>query len=58
MFTGVLFPFQLSGVLRTATGKPGEVICKVAEEEQAAMIVTGMRGMGKVGGKVHVTWCT
>lgn len=36
------------GVLRTATGKPGEVICRVAEEETAAMIVTGTRGMGKV----------
>jgi nucleotide-binding universal stress UspA family protein len=38
----------LSGVLRTATGKPGEVICKIAEEENAVMIVTGTRGMGKV----------
>lgn len=38
----------MTGVLRTATGKPGEVICKIAEEEQAAMIVTGTRGMGKV----------
>lgn len=38
----------LSGVLRTATGKPGEVICKIAEEETAVMIVVGTRGMGKV----------
>jgi len=38
----------LSGVLRTATGKPGEVICKIAEEEGAVMIVVGTRGMGKV----------
>lgn len=38
----------LSGVLRTSTGKPGEVICRIAEEEQAAMIVTGTRGLGKV----------
>lgn len=36
------------GILRTATGKPGEVICRIAEEENAAMIVTGTRGMGKV----------
>ena len=39
---------QLSGILRTSTGKPGEVICRIAEEEQAVMIVTGTRGMGKV----------
>jgi hypothetical protein len=39
---------QVPGVLRTATGKPGEVICRIAEEENAAMIVTGTRGMGKV----------
>ncbi|KAI0237565.1 hypothetical protein LSAT2_011877 [Lamellibrachia satsuma] len=38
----------LSGILRTSTGKPGEVICRIAEEEQAVMIVTGTRGMGKV----------
>jgi len=37
-----------SGMLRTLTGKPGEVICRVAEEENADMIVTGQRGMGKV----------
>ena len=38
----------MPGILRTATGKPGEVICRIAEEENAAMIVTGTRGMGKV----------
>lgn len=38
----------LSGVLRTASGKPGEVICRIAEEEDASMIVTGARGMGKL----------
>lgn len=38
----------MSGILRTATGKPGEVICRIAEEENAVMIVTGTRGMGKV----------
>lgn len=35
-------------MLRTSTGKPGEVIVRIAEEENAAMIVTGTRGMGKV----------
>lgn len=38
----------LSGMLRTATGKPGEVICRIAEEEGAVMIITGSRGMGKM----------
>jgi len=39
---------EIPGILRTAAGKPGEVICQVAEEETASMIVTGTRGMGKV----------
>jgi hypothetical protein len=38
----------IEGVLRTATGKPGEVICRISEEEDAAMICVGSRGMGKV----------
>lgn len=45
---GLLMEKSVPGVLRTATGRPGEVICRVAEEENAAMIVTGTRGMGKV----------
>lgn len=32
---------QIAGMLRTATGKPGEAICRIAEEEEASMIVTG-----------------
>ena len=39
---------QAHGVLRTVTGKPGEQIVRIAEEENADMIVTGTRGMGKV----------
>lgn len=39
---------QIKGVLRTATGKPGEIITRIAEEENAAMIVVGTRGMGRV----------
>ena len=35
-------------MLRTASGKPGEVICRVAEEEQADMIICGTRGVGKI----------
>jgi len=38
----------IPGVLRTATGKPGEVICRISEEESATCIITGTRGMGKV----------
>jgi len=35
-------------VLRSASGRPGEVICQIAEEVSAVMIITGTRGMGKV----------
>lgn len=45
---GMLMEKGVPGVLRTATGKPGEVICRIAEEESASIIVTGTRGMGKV----------
>lgn len=38
----------MPGTLRTASGKPGEVICQIADEVCAAMIITGTRGMGKV----------
>ena len=39
---------QLTGKFRTGQGKPGEVICKIAEEEKAVLIITGTRGLGKV----------
>ena len=39
---------QVPGTLRTATGKPGEVICQVAEEMAAVMIITGTRSLGKM----------
>jgi nucleotide-binding universal stress UspA family protein len=39
----------LSGRIRSEGGnKPGEVICKVADEEKVALIVIGTRGLGKV----------
>ncbi|XP_046380411.2 universal stress protein Sll1388-like [Haliotis rufescens] len=38
----------LRGKVRSIGGKPGEVICKVADEEKACMIITGTRGLGKV----------
>lgn len=39
---------QAAGVLKTTSGKPGEAICRLAEDENAVMIIVGMRGMGKV----------
>jgi len=39
---------EVPGTLRTASGKPGEVICQIADEVNAAMIITGTRGMGKM----------
>lgn len=40
----------ISGSIRTegSGGKPGEAICRLAEEEKATMIVMGTRGLGKV----------
>lgn len=54
MFDAFLSPkniiFQISGTIRTegSGGKPGEAICRIAEEEKATMIVMGTRGLGKV----------
>lgn len=42
------FLFQAEGKVRTMSGKPGEVVCKVAEEENATIIVCGTRGQGKI----------
>lgn len=39
---------QVPGVLKTASGKPGETICRIAEQENAAMIITGARNINKV----------
>lgn len=47
-FDSVLIFFQLTGKFRTGQGKPGEVICKIAEEEGAQLIITGTRGLGKI----------
>ncbi len=44
----MIVSFQIEGILRTATGKPGEVICQISDEEEAAMIIVGSRGMGKI----------
>jgi len=39
---------KVPGTLRTVTGKPGEVICQVADETAAIMIITGTRSLGKM----------
>ena len=39
---------QLSGKFRTGHGKPGDVVCRIAEEEQASIIVCGTRGQGTI----------
>ena len=38
----------MGGKVKSVGGNPGEVICKVAEEEGCGLIVTGTRGMGKI----------
>jgi nucleotide-binding universal stress UspA family protein len=44
----LFFLFQLSGKFRTGQGKPGEVLCKFAEEEKASLVIVGTRGLGKI----------
>lgn len=39
---------KLSGKFRTGQGKPGEVLCKFAEEEKASLVIVGTRGLGKI----------
>jgi len=39
---------KMVGKFRTGAGKPGEVICKIADEEKADLVVTGTRGQGKI----------
>lgn len=39
----------ISGTVKTEPGnKPGEIICKTAEDEKVTMIVMGTRGLGKM----------
>lgn len=45
---GLTVNVEVPGVLRSSSGRPGEVICQIAEEVSAVMILTGTRGMGKV----------
>lgn len=39
---------DVKGKVRTHGGKPGEVVCRIAQEEGAAVIVCGTRGMGTI----------
>ncbi|KAJ8301225.1 hypothetical protein KUTeg_020212 [Tegillarca granosa] len=38
----------IGGKVKSVGGAPGEVIIQVAKEENASLIVTGTRGMGKI----------
>ncbi|WAR25780.1 Y1388-like protein, partial [Mya arenaria] len=39
---------KVGGKVKSVGGNPGEVVCRVAKEEGATLIVTGTRGMGKI----------
>lgn len=43
---------QIEGKIVRVNGEPGHGIIKVAEDEKAAMIVTGTRGMGTIRRKL------
>ncbi len=38
----------MPGKIRTESGKPGDVIVRVADEEKANLIVIGSRGLGRL----------
>ncbi|XP_033745922.1 universal stress protein A-like protein [Pecten maximus] len=38
----------IGGKVKSVGGQPGEVICKVAKDEGASLIVTGTRGLGTI----------
>ncbi|XP_052281271.1 universal stress protein YxiE-like [Dreissena polymorpha] len=39
---------KVGGKVKSVGGNPGEVVCRIAKEEGASIIVTGTRGMGKL----------
>ncbi|XP_053376803.1 universal stress protein Slr1101-like [Mercenaria mercenaria] len=47
-FGDKLLKHCLDGKFRTGQGKPGDVICQLAQEEGADLIVIGSRGLGKI----------
>jgi nucleotide-binding universal stress UspA family protein len=40
--------FKITGKIKTATGKPGEIIVNTAKTEKASLIVIGSRGLSKL----------
>lgn len=46
--TSLLKQFKVPGVLRMTFGKSGELICRVAEEEKAVLIVVATQAMSKM----------
>lgn len=38
----------IGGKVKSVTGKPGEAICQVANDENVTFIVTGTRGLGRI----------
>ena len=46
------FFFQIEGKIVRVNGEPGHGIVKIAEDENAIMIVTGTRGLGNIRRKL------
>lgn len=44
----LLLLLKVPGVLRTTVGRPGEVVCRVAEEENAVLIITAGQAMSRM----------
>ncbi|GAB1598259.1 uncharacterized protein LOC115210225 [Argonauta hians] len=47
-FIDKMSSYGVDATIRQINGKPGEAICKAAEEECATVIITGTRGLGKL----------
>uniref|UniRef100_K1RF62 UspA domain-containing protein n=1 Tax=Magallana gigas TaxID=29159 RepID=K1RF62_MAGGI len=51
-FEDLVKKYKIEGKIVRVNGEPGHGIIKVAEDEKAAMIVTGTRGMGTIRRKL------
>ncbi|XP_062567943.1 universal stress protein in QAH/OAS sulfhydrylase 3'region-like [Saccostrea cucullata] len=51
-FESLVLKYKIEGKIVRVNGEPGPGIVKVAEEEKAAMIITGTRGLGKIRRKL------
>ncbi|XP_067683456.1 universal stress protein YxiE-like [Haliotis asinina] len=47
-FSALLSDAGMTGKVKSVIGNPGEVIVRIADEENASMIITGARGIGKI----------